>query len=111
MAVFMLGMGGIPFFAGFVGKFAVFSSAISAGYLWLVIVGLVAAIAGLFFYLRIVVLMFFEAPTTAGAPGTATAAPRLAGGAGFVVGLTAVLTILFGIIPWPLLNIVRNALL
>ena len=111
MAVFMLGMAGFPFFAGFVGKFAVFGSAISAGYLWLAIAGLVAAIAGLFFYLRIVVLMYFEEPVVAEAPGTATAAPRLEGGAGFVVGLCALLTLLLGIIPWPLLNIVRWALL
>ena len=110
MATFMLGMGGIPFFAGFVGKVGVFSAAISAGYTWLVAVGLIASIAGLFFYLRIVVVMFFEAPVLAEAPGTATAAPRLAGGAGFVIALTAGLTILFGIIPWPLLNIVKNAL-
>jgi NADH-quinone oxidoreductase subunit N len=110
MATFMLGMGGIPFFAGFVGKVGVFGAAMSAGYTWLVAAGLIASIAGLFFYLRIVVLMFFEAPVLAEAPGTATAAPRLAGGAGFVIAVTAGLTILFGIIPWPLLNIVENAL-
>jgi NADH-quinone oxidoreductase subunit N len=109
MGVFMLGMGGIPFFAGFVGKLGVFSAAIGAGYLWLAIAGLVAAIAGLFFYLRIVVLMFFEAPVMAEAPGTATAAPRLIGGAGFVVVLCALLTVLFGIVPWPLLNLVQYA--
>ncbi len=111
LAVFMLGMAGIPFFSGFVGKLAVFGSAISAGYTWLAIAGLVAAVAGLFFYLRIVVLMFFEEPAMAEAPGTATAAPGLSGGAGFVVWATAVLTILLGIVPWPLLNVVRNALL
>ncbi len=108
MATFMLGMGGIPFFAGFIGKVGVFSSAMSAGYTWLVAAGLVASIAGLFFYLRIVVVMFFE--SAAQAPGTAKAAPRLSGGPGFVIALTAGLTILFGIIPWPLLNIVKNAL-
>jgi NADH-quinone oxidoreductase subunit N len=109
LAVFMLGMGGIPFFAGFIGKVGVFSEAIAAGYLWLVIIGLIASVAGLFFYLRIVVTMYFEAPVTADAPGTATAQPRLAGGAGFVVYVTAGLTILFGVVPWLLLNIVRWA--
>lgn len=111
MATFMLGMAGIPFFAGFVGKVAVFGAAIGAGYLWLAIAGLVAAVAGLFFYLRIVVLMFFEAPVMAEAPGTAMAAPRLTGSGGFIIGLCALLTVLFGIIPWPLLNLVRNAIL
>lgn len=109
LAVFMLGMGGIPFFSGFVGKFAVFSQAISGGYLWLVIVGLVASVAGLFFYLRVVVLMFFE-PAPADAPGTATAAPRMTRGSGFVILLTAGLTILLGVVPWPLLNLLRYVL-
>ncbi len=105
LAIFMLGMAGIPFFSGFVGKVAVFGSAIGAGYTWLVIVALVAAVAGLFFYLRVVVVMFFE--PAADAPGTATAGPELRGGAGFVVYLTAGLTVLFGVVPWLLLNVLR----
>ncbi|MEA2003141.1 MAG: NADH-quinone oxidoreductase subunit N [Actinomycetota bacterium] len=111
MAVFMLGMGGIPMFSGLVGKVGVLFSAEAAGYVWLATAGLVAAVAGLFFYLRVVVLMFFEAPVMAEAPGTATTGPRLRGGAGFVVVFTAAATVLLGIVPWPLLNVVRNALL
>ncbi len=111
MAVFMLGMGGIPMFSGLVGKVGVLFSAEAAGYVWLATAGLVAAVAGLFFYLRVVVLMFFEAPALAGAPGTATTGPRLSGGSGFVVVFTAAATVLLGIVPWPLLNVVRNALL
>jgi NADH:ubiquinone oxidoreductase subunit 2 (subunit N) len=75
-----------------------------------VIVGLVASVAGLFFYLRVVVMMYFEGSVAAEAPGTATAQPRLAGGAGFVVYVTAGLTVLLGVVPWLLLNIVRWAL-
>ena len=110
LAVFMLGMGGIPFFSGFVGKFAVFTQAISAGYLWLVIVALVASIAGLFFYLRVVVLMYFQDPVLAEAPGTATAVPRMTRSSGFVILLTAGLTILLGVLPWPLLNALHYVL-
>jgi NADH-quinone oxidoreductase subunit N len=111
MGTFMLGMAGIPFFAGFVGKIVVFGSAINAGYLWLAIAGLVGSVVGLFFYLRLVVVMFFEEPALADAPGTATAGPRLSGGGGLVVTVCAFLTILFGIVPWPLLDLVRDAVL
>jgi NADH-quinone oxidoreductase subunit N len=107
----MLGMAGIPFFAGFVGKIVVFGSAIAADYLWLAIAGLVASVVGLFFYLRLVVVMFFEEPVLADAPGTATAGPQLSGGGGFVVTICAFLTVLFGIVPWPLLDLVRQAVL
>jgi len=103
MATFMLGMGGLPFFTGFVGKIGVFEAAIGAGYLWLVIVGLVASVAGLFFYLRIIVLMYFEDATAQ--------APHTTRGSGAVLAVTAVVTLLLGIVPWPLLNLVEHALL
>lgn len=110
MAVFMLGMGGIPMFSGLVAKVGVLFSAEAAGYVWLATAGLVASVAALFFYLRIVVLMFFEPPVASGAPGTATAAPRLAGASGYVIAFCAAVTVFLGVIPWPLLNMVRNAL-
>ncbi len=103
MATFMLGMGGIPVFTGFVGKIGVFEAAIGAGYLWLVIVGLVASVAGLFFYLRIIVLMYFEEKE---AP-----APVTTRGAGAALVVAAAVTFLVGVVPWPLLNLVRHALL
>jgi NADH-quinone oxidoreductase subunit N len=102
MATFMLGMGGIPIFTGFVGKIGVFGAAIGAGYLWLVIIGLVASVAGLFFYLRIIVLMYFqdgEAP-----------APVTTLGAGSALGVAAAVTLIVGVVPWPLLNLVQHAL-
>jgi NADH-quinone oxidoreductase subunit N len=102
MATFMLGMGGIPVFTGFVGKIGVFGAAIGAGYLWLVIVGLVASVAGLFFYLRIIVLMYFE-------DGEAPA-PATTRGAGSALAVAAAVTLVVGVVPWPLLNLVQHAL-
>ena len=69
LGLMMLAMGGIPVTAGFVGKVAVFRAAIDADYLWLVIVGVVAAVAGLFFYLRVMVLMYMQ--PAAGSEGEA----------------------------------------
>lgn len=110
LALFMLAMGGIPFTTGFVGKLSVFAVAIDAGYLWLAVVAVVTSVAGLFFYLRIIVLMFFEESELVEAPGTDTAAPK-AGIAGHIVlGVSAAVTVFFGIVPWPLLDFVRDAL-
>jgi NADH-quinone oxidoreductase subunit N len=110
LAVMMLAMGGIPFTTGFVGKFSVFTVAINSGYLWLAITGLVSSVAGLFFYLRVVVRMYIEQPAVAGGPGTLLAEPRLSWSSRTVLGLSVAITLILGIVPWPLLNWVRNAL-
>ena len=106
----MLAMGGIPLTAGFIGKVAVFRSAVDAGYLWLVIVGLVAAVAGLFFYLRVIVLMYMQAPAIAEGPGTPAANPHAGWPARTVLVVSSMVTVVFGIAPWPLLDLVRDAI-
>ncbi len=63
MAAFMFSLAGIPPFAGFFGKFYVFAAAINGGYTWLAIVGVVASILSVYYYLRVVVVMFFRDPT------------------------------------------------
>jgi NADH-quinone oxidoreductase subunit N len=105
LGLMMLAMAGIPLTAGFAGKAAVFRAAIDADYLWVVIVGLVAAVAGLFFYLRVIVLMYMEGPAGEGA-----AAVRVGWGARATLGIASVATIAFGVAPWPLLDVVRDAL-
>jgi NADH-quinone oxidoreductase subunit N len=111
MALLMLSLGGIPFTAGFVGKVGVFAAAIDAGYLWLAIVGLVVAVAGLFFYLRVIVVMYFQAPQLVEGPGTAQAsAVHVSASARTVIAVTAAVTFVFGVVPWPLLEWVEHAL-
>jgi NADH-quinone oxidoreductase subunit N len=106
----MLAMGGIPLTTGFVGKVAVFQAAIDADYLWLVIVGLLSATAGLFFYLRVIVLMYFQEPALAEAPGAATAAPEPTGPQRVTLLSVVAVTVAFGIVPWPLLEAAADAL-
>ena len=76
----------------------------------LAIFALVAAVAGLYFYLRVIVLMYFQEPVVAEAPGTLQAPPEPSATAATVLGIAAAITIVFGLIPWPLLNVVRDAL-
>src|SRR5947208_11196606 len=54
MAVFMLGFAGFPLTGGFVGKFYVFSAAYEHGWVWLVIVGVVATGVSLYYYLGVI---------------------------------------------------------
>ena len=60
MAVFMFSLAGIPPFAGFVGKYYVFVAAISSGLTWLAILGVLTSLISVYYYLRLVVVMYFQ---------------------------------------------------
>jgi NADH-quinone oxidoreductase subunit N len=60
MWTFMLGFAGFPLTGGFIGKFYVFSAAYKHGYTWLVIVGVVATLVSLYYYLGVVRAMFMR---------------------------------------------------
>ena len=58
MTIFLLSLGGFPPLGGFIAKWYVFSAAIKAGYVWLAIIGVLTSVISVFFYLRIVVMMY-----------------------------------------------------
>jgi NADH-quinone oxidoreductase subunit N len=60
LAIFMFSLAGIPPFAGFFGKYYVFIAAIKAHLTWLAIVGVLSSVISVYFYLRVVVLMYFN---------------------------------------------------
>jgi NADH-quinone oxidoreductase subunit N len=60
MTVCLLSLGGIPPTAGFIGKWYIFSAAVSAGYYWLAIIGVLTSVVSVFFYLRVVVMMYMS---------------------------------------------------
>jgi NADH-quinone oxidoreductase subunit N len=61
-ALFLLSFGGVPLTSGFIGKFSIFSAAYESGNIYLVVVGVLSSAIALFFYLRIVLMMFFAEP-------------------------------------------------
>src|SRR6476620_5049111 len=65
-ALFLLALAGIPLTSGFIGKFAVFSAAVSGGAAPVAVVGVLASAVAAFFYSRFVVLMFFSDPAPDG---------------------------------------------
>jgi NADH-quinone oxidoreductase subunit N len=58
MTVFLLSLGGLPPTAGFISKWYVFSAAVKAGYYDLAVVGMLTSVISVFFYLRVVVMMY-----------------------------------------------------
>ena len=62
LVILMFSMSGIPPLAGFFGKFAVFQAAITAEHYVLAVIGVVASVVAAFYYLRVIKVMFFDAP-------------------------------------------------
>jgi NADH-quinone oxidoreductase subunit N len=62
-SLFLLSFGGIPLTAGFIAKFSIFSAAYVGGQTALVVVGVISSAIALFFYLRVILIMFFKEPT------------------------------------------------
>jgi NADH-quinone oxidoreductase subunit N len=62
MWAFMLSFAGLPPTGGFVGKFYVFSSAYDRGWTWLVIVGVVATLISLYYYLAVIRALYMRSP-------------------------------------------------
>jgi NADH-quinone oxidoreductase subunit N len=74
MWFFMFGFAGLPLGGGFVGKFYVLAAAYRHGWTWLVIVGVLATLVSLYYYLGVVRAMYMR-------PGEGLGAPAVLGGA------------------------------
>ena len=69
MAVFMFSLAGIPPLLGFNAKLAVFQAAVNAGLYPLAVLGFVASVIGAYYYLRVIKVMYLDAPAPAPAFG------------------------------------------
>jgi NADH-quinone oxidoreductase subunit N len=109
-AFFLLSMAGIPLTAGFVGKWAVFTVALSAGAWPVVIAAIICSIVAVFFYVRVIVLMFFVDGDAGGAADGDVAVvtrPSILTTATIAVGVAA--TLVLGVVPGPVLDLAADA--
>ncbi|MEV6441986.1 NADH-quinone oxidoreductase subunit NuoN [Amycolatopsis sp. NPDC051716] len=90
----LLALAGIPLTSGFVGKFVVFSAALSDGMAPLVVIALVFSAVAAFFYLRVIVLMYFSEPA---ADGPSVSVPGF--GTGTAIFLGTAVTLVLGLVP------------
>jgi NADH-quinone oxidoreductase subunit N len=62
MMFLMFSTAGVPPFIGFWAKFNIFQALWLTGHYWLILIGAAASVIGVFYYLRVVKLMYFDAP-------------------------------------------------
>ena len=103
MLIFMFSMVGVPPMVGFYAKLAVLQAVINAGYVGIAIVAGIFSVIGAYYYLRLVKLMYFDAPEDR--------AP-LRAGQDIKVLMTAngLAVLLFGIMPGPLMALCQIAI-
>ena len=113
MWFFVFGFAGLPLTGGFVGKFYVFAAAYDHGWAWLVIVGVLATLVSLYYYLGIVRAMYMRGPeelqlrpgnvaVSGGAPAKETLL-HLAVGAALVVAVGSLFAV------QPLIDLAQHA--
>ncbi len=102
MAFFMLSLTGVPPTGGFAAKFYVFSTAIEAGLIWLVLIGVITSVISAYYYLRVVFYMYMYE-----GEGEMVLKPSLIS----VVVITALATLLLGILPGTWFDLARQAVI
>jgi NADH-quinone oxidoreductase subunit N len=101
MTFFMFSLTGIPPFVGFWGKLYVFGAAVEANMSWLAVVGMINSAISAFYYLAVVVQMYFRS-----APEGAETIPlNLNGPITVTLAVAAIVTIVLGVWPTPLVNL------
>ncbi len=103
MTVFMLSLGGIPLFAGFTGKFFLFSAAIEQGYVWLVVIAALNSVVSIYYYLAVLMQMYMG--EGGGEVQGTTDRPYLTA----TLLFTSVMTILLGLFPQWVLTLATEA--
>ncbi|MEX1274654.1 MAG: NADH-quinone oxidoreductase subunit N [Bacteroidota bacterium] len=101
LSVFLFSLAGIPPFAGFFGKYYVFLAAVKADLLWLAVIGVLTSVVSVYYYLRLVMMMYFR-------DGKATVEERIPGFALAVIGAAAVLVILLGLYPSLIVDLTKG---
>jgi NADH-quinone oxidoreductase subunit N len=102
MLLLMLSLAGLPPTAGFYAKLAVFSAAVSAGYIWLAVAAVLLSLVGAYYYLRVVKLMYFDEPKDV--------VPAAPAHGGILMSVNGLALLFFGIVPGPLMDLCTVAI-
>ena len=103
MSLFMLSLAGFPPTAGFFGKLYVFMAAIKQGYILITIMAVIATVVSVYFYLRIIVMMYFH-------ENESEEKVVIHRGMGTLIALSTVAIILIGFFPSGLMGIALDSI-
>ena len=103
MLLLMFSMAGVPPTVGFYAKLSVLQAVVGIGYIWLAVAAVLFSLIGAFYYLRIVKLMYFDAPLDA-APIAASPDARV------VMSINGLAILALGIVPQPLMAVCIHAI-
>jgi len=98
LTIAMLSLAGIPLTAGFMGKFLMFSGAMSRFQIWLVIIAVINAIISIYYYFRVIIAMYFHS-----AEHDELTVPAYYQ---IVLGISALATLVIGIFPALISNLI-----
>lgn len=101
LSLFMFALAGIPPFAGFFGKYYIFIAAVKAHLTWLAILGVISSAISVYFYLRIVVLMYFKSSEDEYAIDSNKPAM-------FAIIISVLIIVLLGVLPGSFLEMVTR---
>ncbi len=106
MTIFMLSLAGLPPTVGFYAKLSVLQSLVSTnvtGYVYLAVVAVILSLVGAYYYLRVIKVMYFDAPVDT-RPIETTAEARA------VMSLNGIAVLAFGIVPGGLMTLCVEAI-
>jgi len=101
LAMLLFSLAGIPPLAGFFAKFYVFLAAINAGLYALAVIGVLLSVVGAYYYLRIVKIVYFDAPVERFEP--------MPGLLAAVLGASGLFILFYFVYPAPLVNVAEAA--
>ena len=102
-SLFLLSFAGIPLTSGFVGKFSIFSAAYESGNIYLVVAGVLSSAIAVFFYLRVILMLFFADSTN---DSVLVVIPSIL--TRISISICALITIVLGIAPSILFDIAQD---
>jgi NADH-quinone oxidoreductase subunit N len=99
MMMLMFSTAGVPPFVGFWAKLRIFQALWETNHVWLVVISAAMSVVGAFYYLRVIKLMYFDAPPAEYPP------PQHSAGVRAALGVNALAVLVLGVLPAPLLDL------